>query len=78
LGTTDLAVITDFSAQDSIQLFGSSSGYRLVSGRYSGIAGVRIDALSTASGIMPEAIGFVQGATMATLSLTNPNQFLYI
>jgi hypothetical protein len=78
LGTTDLAVITDFSAQDSIQLFGSSSGYRLVSGRYTGIAGVRIDALSTASGIMPEAIGFVQGATMATLSLTNPNQFLYI
>jgi hypothetical protein len=71
-------VITDFSAQDSIQLFGSSSSYRLVSGRYAGIAGVRIDALSTAPGNMPEAIGFVQGATLATMSLTNPSQFLYV
>jgi Ca2+-binding RTX toxin-like protein len=78
LGTTDLAVITDFTAQDSIQLFGSSSGYRLVSGRYAGVPGLRIDALSTAPGNTPEAIGFVQGVTLATLILTNANQFLYI
>jgi glycerophosphoryl diester phosphodiesterase len=80
LGTQDLAIITDFTADDRIQLSGSSSGYRLISGRNAGIRGVRIDALFTASGNMPEAeaIGFVQGATLATLNLANTNQFLYV
>jgi hypothetical protein len=39
---------------------------------------VRIDALATAPGNTPEAIGFVQAATLASLTLTNPNQFLYV
>ena len=78
LGSTDLALITDLTSDDRIQLHGASSAYRLVSGRHGGIPGVRIDALATASGNTPEAIGFVQGATLASLTLTNPNQFLYV
>ena len=78
LGSTDLALITDLTSDDRIQLHGASSAYRLVSGRHGGIPGVRIDALATAPGNTPEAIGFVQGATLASLTLTNPNQFLYV
>ena len=78
LGSTDMALITDLSADDRIQLHGASSAYRLVSGRHGGIPGVRIDALATAPGNTPEAIGFVQAATLASLTLTNPNQFLYV
>ena len=78
LGSTDLSLITDFTSDDRIQLHGASGAYRLVSGRHGGIPGVRIDALATASGNTPEAIGFVQGATLASLTLTNPNQFLYV
>jgi hypothetical protein len=78
LGSTDMALITDLSADDRIQLHGVSSAYRLVSGRHGGIPGVRIDALATAPGNTPEAIGFVQAATLASLTLTNPNQFLYV
>ena len=78
LGSTDLALITDFTSDDRIQLHGASGAYRLVSGRHGGIPGVRIDALATAPGNTPEAIGFVQGATLASLTLTNPNQFLYV
>jgi Ca2+-binding RTX toxin-like protein len=78
LGSTDLALITDFTSDDRIQLHGASGTYRLVSGRHGGIPGVRIDALATAPGNTPEAIGFVQAATLASLTLTNPNQFLYV
>jgi Ca2+-binding RTX toxin-like protein len=78
LGSTDIALITDLSADDRIQLHGASSAYRLVSGRHGGIPGVRIDALATAPGNTPEAIGFVQAATLASLTLTNSNQFLYV
>ena len=78
LGSTDMALITDLSADDRIQLHGASSAYRLVSGRHGGTPGVRIDALATAPGNTPEAIGFVQAATLASLTLTNPNQFLYV
>ena len=78
LGTTDQAVITDFSADDRIQLFGSISDYRLISGRHAGVPGVRIDVLKAAPGNLPEAIGFVHNATLASLNLANPNQFFYI
>ena len=78
LGTTDQAVITDFSANDRIQLFGSISDYRLISGRHAGVPGVRIDALKAAPGNLPEAIGFVHNATLASLNLANPNQFHFI
>ena len=75
LGSTDLALLTDFSAGDKIQLHGSSADYRLVSGRHNRIAGVRIDAVSPGS---PETIGFVQGATLASLNLADATQFTFI
>jgi hypothetical protein len=78
-GTTDLAWITDFSVGDRIQLFGDASRYQLVSGRYSGLRGVQINAiLASPSGLQVEAIGFVQGASLATLNLSNPAQFSYL
>ena len=73
LGTIDMAVVTDFNTGDRIQLYGLATDYRLISGRHAGVAGVRIDALSPT----PEALGFVQGASLATLNLANPNQFLF-
>ena len=77
-GTTDLTWITDFSAGDRIQLFGDPSQYQLASARYSGQRGVQINLLPlSGSGATPEAIGFVQGATLASLSLNNPAQFSY-
>jgi Ca2+-binding RTX toxin-like protein len=74
LGSADLALISDFNAGDRIQLRGLATDYRLISGRYSGVAGVRIDALSPT----PEAIAFVQGATLASLNLANASQFLFV
>ena len=74
LGSADLAVITDFTAGDRLQLHGASSDYRLISGRYGGVAGVRIDALLPAA----EAIGFVQGATLASLNLASAAQFVFV
>jgi hypothetical protein len=73
--TKDMAWITDFSAGDKIMLFGSAGNYQLTSARYSGFRGVQINALPPAS--TPEPIGFVQAATLATLNLSNPNQFTY-
>ncbi len=75
LGSTDLALLTDFGVGDMIQLHGSSSDYRLVSGRHNRIAGVRIDALFQGS---PETIGFVQGATLASLNLAETTQFTFV
>ena len=77
-GTTDMAIIKDFSSGDRIQLWGTSSQYSLVSALYTGIKGVRIDLLPSTPGSLPEAIGFVQGATIASLSLSNSSQFLYL
>jgi hypothetical protein len=74
--TKDMAWITDFSAGDKIMLFGSAGNYQLTSARYSGFRGVQINALPPAS--TPEPIGFVQAATLATLNLSNPNQFTYL
>jgi 2',3'-cyclic-nucleotide 2'-phosphodiesterase (5'-nucleotidase family) len=74
LGSADLALITDFTPGDRIQLHGLATDYRLISGRYAGVAGVRIDALSP----NPEAIGFVQGSTLASLNLANSSQFLFV
>jgi hypothetical protein len=74
LGSADLALITDFNPGDRIQLHGLASDYRLISARFAGVAGVRIDALSPT----PEAIGFVQGSSLASLNLANPAQFLFV
>jgi len=73
--TKDMAWITDFSVGDKIILFGSAANYQLTSARYNGFKGVQINALLPAS--TPEPIGFVQAATLATLNLSNPNQFTY-
>ncbi|KEF41705.1 MAG: hypothetical protein ER33_10100 [Cyanobium sp. CACIAM 14] len=73
--TTDMAWITDFSAGDKILLHGISSDYQLSSVRYSGFRGVQINALLPGSN--PEPIGFVQAATLATLNLSDPSQFIY-
>ncbi|GEM_PF-6214369 len=87
LGTSDLAVITDFNAGDMIQLHGASSSYRLVAGVYNQVRGVRIQMVNGATLPLPgggstalvgdEAIGFVQGATLSSLNLSNSTQFLY-
>jgi hypothetical protein len=76
-GSLDLAVIKDFSAGDKIQLYGNSTNYALASARFDGKRGIRIDALLT-PGDSPEVIGFVQGATLASLNLANTNQFSYV
>jgi len=74
--TKDLAWITDFSAGDKITLFGSAANYRLSSAFYSSFRGVLINALLPAS--TPEPIGFVQSATLMSLNLANPDQFIYL
>ena len=88
MGTTDMAVITDFTTGDRIQLYGASSDYVLNAGFYLGSAGVSIRLRAGSllpqpgGGVMPlvgnEAIGFVQGATLATLTLTNASQFTFL
>jgi predicted extracellular nuclease len=75
-GTTDMAIIRDFASGDRIQLWGTSSMYNLVSALYLGTSGVRIDLNPLTPGALPEAIGFVRGATLASLNLSNPLQFL--
>jgi hypothetical protein len=75
-----MAIIRDFSAGDRIQLWGASSRYSLISTLNAGFSGVRIDlnpTNPTISGALPEAIGFVRGATLASLNLSNSTQFLY-
>ena len=74
--TKDMAWITDFSAGDKIILFGGAANYQLISARYNSLRGVQINAFLPASA--PEPIGFVQAATLATLNLTDPNQFTYL
>jgi len=76
-GSLDLAVIRDFTAGDKIHLYGNSANYSLASGRYDGKRGIRIDALFTLED-SPEVIGFVQGATLASLNLANSSQFSYV
>ncbi len=79
-GTADMAIIRDFASGDRIQLWGTSSMYSLVSALYAGSSGVRIDlnpATPLISAALPEAISFVRGATLASLNLSNPIQFLY-
>ncbi len=75
LGSTDLALITDFQPGDTIQLHGSPADYALVSGRHAGVRGLRIDSLLSGTA---EAVGFVQGATPANLSLANASQFAFV
>ena len=80
-GTTDMAIIQDFASGDKIQLWGESSMYSLASALNTGISGVRIDfnpISPSVPGALPEAIGFVRGATLASLNLSNPLQFLYL
>ena len=74
--TADMAWITDFSAGDIIRLHGDPTSYQLSSVRYNGLRGVQISALRPSS--VPEPIGFVQSATLTSLSLANLNQFTYV
>ena len=76
-GSADIAVITDFNAGDSIALFGSASLYQLSRGSYSSTAGLWIQMLPAPGGLS-ERIGFVQGATLSTLSLSNTSQLTYL
>jgi hypothetical protein len=76
-GSADIAVITDFNAGDSIALFGAASLYQLSRGSYSSTAGLWIQMLPAPGGLS-ERIGFVQGATLSTLSLGNTSQFTYL
>ena len=87
LGSTDMAVITDFRPGDRIQLYGNSSLYSLVQAFHAGVAGLRITlrsgvSLPGDSGSTPlqgnEAIGFLQAASLPTVNLANPNQFTYV
>jgi hypothetical protein len=76
-----MAIIMDFASGDKIQLWGESSMYSLASALNAGISGVRIDLNpinSSVPGALPEAIGFVRGATLASLNLSNSLQFLYL
>jgi hypothetical protein len=80
-GTTDMAIIRDFASGDRIQLWGANSMYSLVSALNAGASGVRIDLKpinSMVPGALPEAIGFVRGATLASLNLSNSLQFHYV
>jgi hypothetical protein len=80
-GTTDMAIIRDFASGDRIQLWGDTAKYNLVSALNAGTSGVRIDLNpinSLVPAALPEAIGFVRGATLASLNLSNPLQFLYV
>jgi len=80
-GTTDMAIIRDFTMGDRIQLWGANSMYSLVSALNAGTSGVRIDLNPInplVPGALPEAIGFVRSATLASLNLSNPLQFLYV
>jgi len=76
-GSTDIAVITDFNAGDSIRLFGSASLYQLSQGVYGGSAGLWIRILPTGGGVS-ERIGFVQSATLSSLNLNSASQFTYL
>ena len=76
-GSADIAVITDFTAGDSITLFGSSSLYQLSRGNYGGTSGLWIQILPTPSGTN-ERIGFVQSATLTSLNLNNASQFSFL
>jgi hypothetical protein len=76
-GSTDIAVITDFNAGDSIRLFGSASLYQLSLGVYGGSAGLWIRILPTGGGVS-ERIGFVQSATLSSLNLSSASQFTYL
>lgn len=89
LGTPDMALITDFQPGDRIQLFGNSSLYSLVQSFHAGVPGLRITLRNGAllplpggAGSTPlvgnEAIGFIQGATLASLNLSNSTQFIYL
>ncbi len=82
-GRSDFGVITDFGADDRIQLHGSASIYLLGNGSYQGRSGVFIYArnlerpLSSRVSPYDEAIGFVQGTRLGQLNLASSSQFLY-
>jgi hypothetical protein len=58
-------------------MFGAPSLYQLSRGSYGGSSGLWIQILPTAAGLS-ERIGFVQGATLTSLSLGNSSQFTYV
>jgi hypothetical protein len=78
-GGSDLAAITDFNTGDRIQLKGAAAHYRLSNGSLGGVSGSLLQWRGTAgAGTADETIGFIQGLTPSTLSLTNASQFIYL
>jgi von Willebrand factor type D domain/RTX calcium-binding nonapeptide repeat (4 copies) len=74
LGLQDYALITDFWAEDKIQLHGNASDY---------VLGIAPAELANGTGIFlsadpKELIGIIQGNMAANLSLTNPESFVYV
>jgi hypothetical protein len=73
-------VILDFNAGDLIQLHGQPTNYKLSRGAYTAagltnMQGVIINRVS--AGAIDETIGFVRGASLATLTLADSSQFIY-
>jgi hypothetical protein len=74
LGVQDYALITDFWAEDKIQLHGNASDY---------VLGIAPAQLANGTGIFlakdpNELIGIIQGNMAANLSLSNPESFVYV
>lgn len=79
-GSGDLGVILDFSSGDLIQLHGSPADYKLSKGAYTGggftnMRGLYISQITPGS--LDEVVGFINGASLDTLSLTSNDQFIY-
>jgi len=79
-GSGDLGVILDLSFGDLIQLNGSPADYKLSKGAYTGggftnMRGLYISQVTPGS--LDEVVGFIKGASLDTLSLTNNDQFIY-
>jgi hypothetical protein len=74
LGQQDYALITDFWAEDSIQLNGKASDY---------VLGSAPAGLAHGTGIFlaqdpNELLGIIQGTTFVSLDLSNPSMFQYV
>jgi hypothetical protein len=79
-GSLDLGAIVEFSTEDLIQLHGSPSDYRLSRGAFTAAGFANTQGLyinKVTPGSLDEIVGFVAGATLATLSLSNYSQFIY-
>ena len=77
-GLDDYAVIFDFEEGDSIQLYGNSESYQLLSGDYTHCGSALGSSNDTLIFLGADPIGLVQGVEGSALDLTNSNQFIYV